>query len=351
MDQPVLQLYSPQLVNVQEEYLIALGSQNQSLIDASEKRLQAFHISDKQIQQLKTTRQASQLIDIYAHQNGVVTMLNIREGMHVTPDTEMMSIVDLSSIWMIAQVYEDQANWVKVGELAEARLSAFPDKVWKGVVEYVYPEVDPITRTLKVRFRFDNPDGVLKPNMYANISIFVEPKPNVLSIPLEALIRSSQEDRVIVALGNGRFQVRAVTTGIESGEQVEILSGLNAGERVVASGQFLIDSEANLQAGLDRVAAPAPQPATTTIKNNNSSWSNIVIEGKGIIKSIDVSKNSIILQHEPIPILSWPEMTMEFSVDKNVGLNQFKVGDDVKFTFRKANDNKYVITDIQKITP
>lgn len=356
--QVVMQLYSPMLVNVQEEYLIALASGNQSLIDASYKRLQAFHISEEQIQQLKTTRKVSQLIDIYPHQNGVVTMLNVREGMHVTPDTEMMSIVDLSNIWMIAQVFEDQANWVKVGESAEARLSAFPGRVWKGEVDYVYPEVDPVTRTLKVRFHFNNPDGTLKPNMYANITIFTEPIPNVLSIPLEALIRSSEGDRVIVALRNGHFQVRSVTTGIESGEQVEILSGLKAGEMVVASGQFLIDSEANLEAGLQRVETPSIQsnssttsPSANPTTPNSSSWSNIVIEGKGMIKALNISQYSITLQHEPIPALSWPAMTMDFSVDKNVDLKNFKVGDRIQFILKENNEGNYVITDMKELSP
>lgn len=337
-DQVLLQLYSPILVNAQEEYLIALGSGDKGLADASIKKLQALHLSSEQIQRLKTSKKSSQLIDIVSPQEGVLTELNVREGMRVTPETEMMSLVDLSSIWMIAQVFEDQANWVKVGEQAESRLSAFPDKTWKGIVEYVYPQVDPATRTLKVRFRFDNPDGILKPNMYANISLFAEPKQNVLSIPLEALIRSSQGNRVIVSLGNGRFEVRPVTTGMESGDQVEILSGLNAGERVVASGQFLIDSEANLKAGLERVSS-------------SDGWSDIIIEGIGIIKVINASQNSITLQHEPIPVLSWPVMTMEFSVEKEIELGQFKIGDHVKFTFKKDKDNKYVITDIKKLTP
>lgn len=262
--QVVLQLYSPMLVNVQEEYLIALESKNQALIDASYKRLQAFHISEEQIQQLKTTRKTSQLINIYPHNNGVVTMLNVREGMFVTPDSEMMSIVDLSTIWMIAQVFEEEANWVKTGEQTEARLIAFPGKVWTGEVAFIYPEVDSQTRTLKVRFRFNNPDLLLKPNMYANITLLVEPKKNVLSIPLEALIRSSEGNRVIVAIGQGRFQSRSVTTGIESDERVEILSGLSVGEQIVVSGQFLLDSEENLKAGLERLQTPKQKNSTKT---------------------------------------------------------------------------------------
>jgi Cu(I)/Ag(I) efflux system membrane fusion protein len=157
---------------------------------------------------------------------------------------------------LMAQIYEGQANWVKVGQELEARLSAFPGKTWKGTVEFIYPEIDPMTRSLKVRLRFDNPDGLLKPNMYASINLLADNKKDVLTMPIEALIRTSKGARVVIALGEGRFDVRAITTGIESGDRVEILSGLSPGERVVVSGQFLIDSEANLKAGLQRLASP-----------------------------------------------------------------------------------------------
>lgn len=346
-DEVILQLYSPMLINAQDEYLIAIDSGDKNLVNASIKKLQALHVPERQIQQLKESKKSSQLIEIDSPQDGVITALNVREGMHVTPETEMISLVDLSSIWMIAQVFEDQASLVKTDDIVEATISAFPDKVWKGEVEYVYPQVDPTTRTLKIRFRFNNPDGFLKPNMYANVSIFGEPKPNVLSIPAEALIRSSQGDHVIVSLGNGRFQVRSVVAGIVSGEQVEILSGLKVGENVVASGQFLIDSEANLNAGLQRMEM---QPQTTETKDSTSSEDNIAIDGKGIIKSINISQHSLTLQHEPIPKLKWPEMTMDFSVDKSIDINQFKIGDNVKFTIKKDKDNKYFITDI-KMSP
>jgi Cu(I)/Ag(I) efflux system membrane fusion protein len=342
--QVVMQFYSPILVTVQEEYLIALGSGNQSLIDASVKRLQAFHISDEQIHHLKETRQSSQLIDVYSNQNGIVVMLNIREGMYVTPETEMMSIVDLSTIWMIAQVFEDQANWVKVGEKAEAKLTAFPDKVWDGVVEYIYPQIDTTTRSLQIRLKFNNPGGVLKPNMYANISLFVEPKSNVLSIPLEALIRSSQGNRVIVKVSDGQFQARAVKTGIESGERVEILSGLKAGEAVVTSGQFLIDSETNLEAGLERIDSAA----SDNTAQHPTAEPNMVIKGVGVITNINPEKHTLTMKHEAIPELNWPEMTMDFSVDRYVDINQFKTGDSVQFNLKKDNEGSYDITSMTR---
>jgi Cu(I)/Ag(I) efflux system membrane fusion protein len=344
-DQLLLQLYSPVLVNAQEEYLLAFRNGDQPLISASIQRMRAFHISEQQIQQVQKTRKSSQLMDIYSPEDGVVTELNVREGAHVTPDTGMISLVDLSSVWMMAEIAEEQAAWVKIGESAEARLSAFPGKVLAGEVEYIYPQVDPTTRTLKVRFRFANADGVLKPNMYADINLLSQPKLNVLSIPLEALIRSSEGDRVILSLGDGRFQARSVTIGIESGNKVEILSGLKANEMVVVSGQFLIDSETNLKTGLERLDGIS--------KNGNPQASSLdsekIIEGNGIIKALDASQHTLTLLHQPIPALNWPIMTMDFSVDKNIDLNNFKVGDHVQFNLKNVTENQF-ITEMKKLS-
>lgn len=261
--QLLLQLYSPMLVNAQNEYLVAVVSNNSMLIDASEKKLRALQISEQQIQSLKITHKASSLIDIYSPEDGIIAELNVREGMRVTPDLEIMSIEDLSSVWLSVQVYEDQSSWVKIGQAAEATFSAFPGKIWKGVVDYVYPQLDASTRTLKVRIHFDNSEGLLKPNMYAQVALFTDAKPNVLSIPTEAIIRSSKGDYVIVSLGDGQFEVRPITIGIESGDRTEIISGLNAGENVVISGQFLIDSEADLKAGFQRLDTSSSPKKTT----------------------------------------------------------------------------------------
>lgn len=343
--QVILQLYSPTLVNAQEEYLIALESKNQALIAASYQKLQTFHISDQQIEQLKKTKQPSRLINIYPHQGGVVTRLNIREGMYVTPETEMMSIVDLSNVWIIAQIFEEQATWVNVGDPAEVRISAFPQKQWKGTMEYIYPQLEPMTRTVKVRFRFENPDNELKPNMYASISLMTKPKSNVINIPLEALIRSSQGDRVIVALGKGRFAVRQVTIGMESGERVEILSGLKTGENVVISGQFLLDSESNLKAGLERIETPKED-----LNNQSSAMkSTKSIEGLGTIKAINSSQHSLTIQHEAIPTLNWPAMSMEFPVAEKIKLNELKIDDRIQFDLKKASENRFIIMKIKKL--
>ena len=177
-----------------------------------------------------------------------------------------MALADLSSVWLLVDIFERQSDWVAPGQPAEVRLGYLPGRVWEGEVEFVYPTIDPKTRTLQARLRFDNPDEALKPNMYATVNIYAGPKRDVLSIPREALIKTGSEQRVIVALGDGKFKPRKVTSGMESGDFVEITGGLNEGDRVVTSAQFLIDSEASLKASFTRMedageTSPADQPA------------------------------------------------------------------------------------------
>lgn len=253
--QLLFELYAPTLVNAQEEYLQALGAGNKILIEASHERLRALGVSSSQIDHLNQERKVAQYIKFYAPQSGVLSRLNVREGMFVKPDTEVMSLANLDQVWLLAEVFEKQANWVKVDQTAEARLPSLPGRLWSGKVEYIYPELDPKTRTLRVRIRFNNAERFLMPNMYAHVEIHSEPRNNVLSIPREALIRGEKHSRVIIALGKGRFAAREVTAGIESGNNVEIRSGLQESDEVVVSGQFLIDSEASLKASLDRLQA------------------------------------------------------------------------------------------------
>jgi Cu(I)/Ag(I) efflux system membrane fusion protein len=196
-------LYSPELVNAQEEYLQALKLDNPGLRQASHDRLLALGVSSIHITQLQKTRRALQNIPVYAPQDGVVATLPVREGMFVKPVSRVMSLADLSSVWLLAEVFERQADWVKVGQPADVSLPYLPGSTWEGRVEYIYPALDPKTRTLKVRLRFDNPDEALKPNMYANVKIYGGPKEDTLVIPVEALIRTGREERVVLALGDG----------------------------------------------------------------------------------------------------------------------------------------------------
>ncbi|MGB5720922.1 MAG: efflux RND transporter periplasmic adaptor subunit [Woeseiaceae bacterium] len=251
--QLLFELYSPTLVNAQEEYLIALRSANKPLLKASKERLSALGVSGSEIARLDEERTVRQRVSAYAESDGVIVHLGVREGIFVTPATEIMSVAKLDKVWVLAEVFERQSAWVKPGQTAMVELEYLPGETWHGSVDYVYPELDPKTRTLKVRLRFDNAAETLRPNMFARVTIQGDSVGEVVHVPREALIRGGSVDRVVVALGEGRFRAQPVQIGIESGDRVAIRKGIEAGELVVVSGQFLIDSESNIESALRRM--------------------------------------------------------------------------------------------------
>jgi Cu(I)/Ag(I) efflux system membrane fusion protein len=256
--QLLFELYSPTLVNAQEEYLVALRSGNKLLLQASKERLAALGVTASEVARLDKERTVRQRVRVYAEVDGVITHLGVREGIYVTPANEIMSVAQLDKVWVLAEVFERQAAWVKSGQSAVVELDYLPAATFLGIVDYVYPELDPKTRTLKVRIRFDNTAETLRPNMFARVTIQGDSIGEVVHVPREALIRGGSVDRVVVALGGGRFRAQAVETGIESGDRVAIRKGISAGELIVVSGQFLIDSESNIDAALSRMD-PAPK--------------------------------------------------------------------------------------------
>lgn len=252
--QLLFELYSPTLVNAQEEFLTATRSGNQVLLKASRDRLGALGVSRSEIARLERERTVNQRVRVYAESDGVIANLGVREGIYVTPASEVMSIAQLDRVWVIAEVFESQSSWVKPGQAASVELDYLPGRTLEGTVDYVYPELDPKTRTLKVRLRFDNAGELLRPNMFASVEIEAEGFGRVVHVPREAVIRGGSADRVVVALGEGRFKAQPVRLGIESGDRIAIRSGLRAGDVVVVSGQFLIDSESNIESALARMS-------------------------------------------------------------------------------------------------
>ncbi|MDH5632298.1 MAG: efflux RND transporter periplasmic adaptor subunit [Gammaproteobacteria bacterium] len=343
---PLFAVYSPALVNAQEEYLEALTTNSESLIRASRDRMKALGISSGQINQLQKTRKAQQRITVYAPQDGVVSALMVREGKYVKPATDVMTLADLSTVWIQAEVFEQQADWVKSSQPAEVRLSYLPGKVWEGKVDYIYPQLDAKTRTLKVRLKFDNINEALKPNMYADVTIFGGATREVLVIPREALIRTGQNTRVIINKGEGRFAPRNIVVGVESGDNVEVIAGLEQGDAVVTSGQFLIDSEASLKASLTRMSET--KTTTSSADSKIGGGEDMVIEGMGTIKALKPDEHKINMEHGPIQSLGWPSMVMDFRYKHGVDISRFKPGDHVSFTLEPVDDG-YVINSIDKM--
>ena len=252
--QVLFELYSPILVNAQHEFLNSLNGSNEDLIQASRERLNALGMTDDEVTALQETREILQRIQNIADMDGVVTQLGVREGTYVTPATHVLSFAKLSQVWVIAQVFERQTSWIELNQRATFELDYLPGQIWEGEVDYIYPELDAKTRTLQVRIKFDNEQMVIRPNMFANVTIYSESTSPVVHIPREAVIRGGSFDRVVKALTESKFKSVPVTTGMETQGRVEILSGLTAKDSVVVSGQFLIDSESNIDTALDRLS-------------------------------------------------------------------------------------------------
>lgn len=252
--QPLFEIYSPALVSAQEEYLQATRTGNESLLRAARIRLVALGMSDERVNELRQRGTSKRLFTVRAPRDGYVIELNVRQGMYVQPGNTILSIADLSRVWVEVNLFEGQIAWVDSGQAATMHLPfAASDRQWRGEVDYVYPTMDAETRTGRVRLAFDNRDLALKPNMYARVMIAAAPHRQALAVPTQSIIRTGDGARVILALGEGRFRPARVETGLEVGGMTEILAGLDESERIVVSSQFLIDSEASVDASLLRM--------------------------------------------------------------------------------------------------
>ncbi|WP_428408633.1 efflux RND transporter periplasmic adaptor subunit [Hyphococcus sp.] len=344
----LFELYAPALVAAQSEFIQALKIGRPALIEAASERLTALGMSADQIVELKRTREPMRRVAVKAPQSGVVTMLNAREGMFLKPSDMGVRIADLSNVWIIADVFDTEAAWVTAGDRARMTLPAFPGETWEGEVDYVYPTAAMMTRTVQVRLRFPNPGDRLRPNMFANVMIGAEPKEGVLTIPQSAVIRSSKGDRVILALGEGKFRPAEVRAGMESGGKVEVLAGLADGERVVVESQFLIDSEASLTPGLLRMVSPENEedakmdmggmsmPERDIPAEDMNRMEVDAVSAEGRVVSVDMDANSITIDHKPVPEIGWPAMVMAFKAPSEIDLMSVKAGEPVRFAFRET---------------
>jgi Cu(I)/Ag(I) efflux system membrane fusion protein len=253
--------------------------------------------------------------------------------MTVSPGSTLFRIVDLSTVWVNAEVPETQASRLRPGAPVKAGVAAYPGETFDGRVGAILPEVNAATRTLRARIELKNPDGRLKPGMYATLQFAGQRRKEAVLVPTEAVIRTGTRDVVIVALGGGKFRAAPVEVGAEAGGQSEIRKGLRPGERVVLSGQFLIDSEASLSATVVRLEGSAASGH----------------RGRGTVRGIDAQQGKVELDHEAMPSMQWPAMTMGFLVEDTNQLPGLKPGDRVEFELRAEPDKEgnYVISSIR----
>jgi membrane fusion protein, copper/silver efflux system len=246
-------IYSPDLLAAQEELLIAANSGDAGLRDAARKRLSLLGMSDTQIAQVEKTKKAARRVDYFAPFDGYVMDLGTRQGAAAAMDTTLFQLAELGTVWINADIPEAQAAWLKVGDQADAEVLALPGEHFRARIDYIYPELTSATRTLKVRLVVENPHQHLRPGMFAGVHLVGKPKEDALVVPSEAIIKTGTRSVVIVAADASHFHPALVQVGSEYAGKSEIISGLAAGQQVVASGQFLIDSEANLRGAFDNL--------------------------------------------------------------------------------------------------
>ena len=324
-------LYSPQLVNAQEELVIALRRKNSALVNAAKNRLKALQLSPDLIEKLETTQQVQQNITFYAPQSGVVDGLNIREGFFVKPENTLFSIAKLNKIWVEAEVYERDVVQISKGLPVSMTLDYLPGREWMGKVDYVYPALDEKTRTLRIRLAFDNSDNLLRPNMFANVTIHTQKAETTLIVPKEAVIRTGMQNRVVLALGDGKFKSVSVNIGRVSQDSIEILNGLNEGDRVVTSAQFLIDSESSKTSDFTRMESN---------EMPKSAWM------KGTINNVMKAHRMVNITHEPVDEWDWPAMTMDFMIAESVDVAELEAGQHLHFEVMEKDKAKFEIINI-----
>lgn len=250
--------YSPQLTSIEAEY--PLASAQGGAANGTIEKLRSLAVPEAEIARLEREHTVNDHIALRAPANGTVVIKRAIEGMKFSPGDLLYRLVDLSRVWVIVDVYEQDLARVAVGQKAEVTISAFPGRTFNGRVSFIYPDINKDTRTAKVRISLPNPDGELRLDMYADVNILGAPEKNVLAVPASAVLNSGQKQVVLLALGDGRFRPQTVTTAMRAGDDVEILNGLKEGDRVVTSANFLIDSESNLRAALQGFAAPKGKP-------------------------------------------------------------------------------------------
>jgi len=341
--QPLAEVYVPEWVAAQEEYLTAKRISAQSsaasfagLDEGARQRMRLAGMSDVQIAEVVAGGKVQPRLTITAPIGGVVGELTAREGMTVMAGAPLFRLNGLSTVWINAEVPEAVAAQVRPGNPVEARTPAVPGAVFKGNVSAILPEVNPATRTIKARIEVANPSGQLVPGMFATVNFAPAARKEVLLVPSEAVIQTGKRTVVVVAQGDGQFAPVDVEAGIDSNGQTEIRKGLQAGQKVVVSGQFLVDSEANLKATTTRMSE---MPAS-----NQGAAGDKTHRGEAKVESI--GKDEITLSHGPIATMQWGPMTMGFKLPISAKPSSVAVGDKVDFEFRQTKEGAYEIVSI-----
>ncbi len=345
--QPLFEVYSPELVSAQREYAVAINgvaalkdapdsqASMKTLAESSLTRLRNWDISDADLRALAAGSDARRTLTFRSPVNGIVLEKKALQGMRFMPGEMMYQIADLSRIWVLADVFEQDIAMVRNGSRAEVSINAYPERKFEGRVTFVYPTLSAPTRTVPVRIELANPGGLLKPAMFADVIIAVEGNGPKLAVPNSAVIDSGTRRVVLVQTGEGRFESRVIKLGARGQEYVEVLDGVREGENVVVSANFLIDSESNLKAALSGLNTT---PATAKVSHRAT----------GTVQEIDAAANVLSIAHGPIASLKWPSMTMEFAVSHNTLLKGLQAGAAITFEFVERQPGEWVIVSLER---
>lgn len=360
--QPLFEAYSPELITAQREYGIAMNAANalkaagdapqadmHRLAEASLARLRNWDISDEQIRALVQSGQSQRTLTFRSPVAGIVLEKKAVQGMRFMPGDTLFQVADLSSVWVLADVNEQDIGLLRTGDKASIAISAYPDQSFRGTITYIYATLTPETRTVPVRVEIPNPRLLLKPAMFAQVELTVGGKAKVLTVPISAVIDSGTRRIVLVQRGEGKFEPREVKLGARSDAYVEVLDGLKDGEEVVVAANFLIDAESNLKAAVQGFGTPgAGAVASGTAAQGAPGKASAGYQTEGTVKSIDAKTLSLSISHAPIAALNWPAMTMEFKAANAALLADLKPGAVVAFEFVERAPGEWVIT---KVTP
>jgi len=373
--QALFEVYSPELVSAQREYAIAAqgvdslneaGGEAQAgmrqLAASSLMRLKNWDISEEQVKALAKSGETKRTLTFRSPVSGIVTEKKALQGMRFMPGEALYQVADLSAVWVVADVFEQDIGLVKVGAGATVKINAYPEKLFKGTITYVYPTLKAETRTIPVRVELANPGQVLKPGMYAQMEVAVAAKGTVVTVPISAVIDSGTRRIVLIQAGEGRFEPREVKLGARSDTYVEVIEGVKDGEPVVVAANFLIDAESNLKAAVGGFghsahgAAPkaegeasakaavgtdvAAKPATPAAQGSSH-------QAEGKIDAIDAKAGTISIAHAPVASLKWPAMTMDFTLANSALFGTLKPGATVAFTFVERKPGEWVIVKLE----
>ncbi|MCM2328307.1 MAG: efflux RND transporter periplasmic adaptor subunit, partial [Lysobacter sp.] len=302
------------------------------LAESSLTRLRNWDVSEEQIAALERTGEAQRSVTFRSPATGIVMEKKAVSGMRFMPGEMLYQIADLSRVWVLADVNEQDIGQVANGRKAQLRINAYPDKRFEGVVTYIYPTLKPETRTVAVRLELANPGGLLKPGMFAEVQLASGAAAKVIAVPESAIIDSGVRRVVIVKTGEGRFEPRQVELGVRGEEWVEILSGVKEGEPVVVAANFLIDAESNLRAAL------------TGLGGSDSGASH---RADGTLDAIDAQTGMVTITHGPVASLKWPSMTMDFALANASLVTGVKPGTAVAFEFVERKPGEWVVTSVK----